>query len=181
MYAIGFLELTSIAQGIAAADAILKAANTELIFAHESCPGKYYILFRGETDAVQLALDAGVNVAQHHFVDSIVISNVHPDVIRAINQVSPAPINEALGVMEFFSVTAAIYAADAAVKASNVSIVNMRLGTGMCGKSFVTLSGDVGAVNEAVKAGASHAAAQGMLLASNIIARPSKALLESFY
>ena len=50
---IGFLELNSIAKGVEAADAILKAAETELLFARAGCPGKYYILFTGEVAAVK--------------------------------------------------------------------------------------------------------------------------------
>ena len=45
METIGFLELNSIAKGIEVADAVLKAAEVELISAKPSCPGKYHILF----------------------------------------------------------------------------------------------------------------------------------------
>ncbi|MFR7476243.1 BMC domain-containing protein [Frisingicoccus sp.] len=45
---VGFLELNSIAKGVEAADAILKAAQVELTFAKPVCPGKYSILFTGE-------------------------------------------------------------------------------------------------------------------------------------
>lgn len=53
---IGFLELNSIAKGVEAADAILKAADTRLLFAKAGCPGKYYILFTGEVAAVRSSL-----------------------------------------------------------------------------------------------------------------------------
>ena len=39
---IGFLELNSIAKGVEAADAMLKAAEVELISARPSCPGTMY-------------------------------------------------------------------------------------------------------------------------------------------
>ena len=42
---IGFLELNSIAKGIEAADAILKAAEVDLILAKPNCPSKYHVLF----------------------------------------------------------------------------------------------------------------------------------------
>lgn len=47
--------------------------------------------------------------------------------------------------MEFFSVTASVYAADAAVKAADVDLIDVRLGTGIGGKSFVVLTGEVAA------------------------------------
>ena len=150
---IGFLETNSIAKGIEAADAILKAAETELIFSRAGCPGKYYILFTGEVAAVNSSLEAGALIAGANTVDKCVIPRVHPQVIAAINAaVSPVETN-ALGVMEFFSVTAAVYASDAAVKAADVRLMDVRLGTGIGGKSFVVLTGEVAAVNEAGNCG----------------------------
>ena len=77
MYTIGFLELSSIAQGIEAADKILKAAETELIFAREGCPGKFYILFKGEVESVNTSMRIGAEAAGHYCVDSTEIPNVH--------------------------------------------------------------------------------------------------------
>ena len=136
---IGFLELNSIAKGVEAADLILKTAEVDLIFAKAGCPGKYYILFTGEVAAVKASLDAGVAIGGNHTVDSCVIPSVHPQVIKAINLAAEPGTPGAIGVMEFFSVTASVYAADAAVKAADVDLIDVRLGTGIGGKSFVLL------------------------------------------
>lgn len=54
MEAIGFLELNSIAKGIEAADAVLKAAETRLIYAKAGCPGQVYNpLFPGKWRRLQ--------------------------------------------------------------------------------------------------------------------------------
>ena len=103
---IGFLELNSIAKGVEAADLILKTAEVDLIFAKAGCPGKYYILFTGEVAAVKASLDAGAAIGGNHTVDSCVIPRVHPQVIEAINLAAEPGTPEAIGVMEFFSVTA---------------------------------------------------------------------------
>ena len=150
METIGFLELNSIALGVQAADAVLKAASVELIFARFGCPGKYYLLFCGEVAAVQASLEAGCAIGGDHVVDSCLIPRVHPQVIRAINMTSMPDSMRAVGVLEFFSVTASVYSADAAVKAADVDLVDLRLGTGIGGKSFVILTGEVAAVTEAV-------------------------------
>lgn len=146
---IGFLELNSIAKGVEAADLILKTAEVDLIFAKAGCPGKYYILFTGEVAAVKASLDAGAAIGGNHTVDSCVIPRVHPQVIKAINLAAEPGTPGAIGVMEFFSVTASVYAADAAVKAADVDLIDVRLGTGIGGKSFVVLTGEVAAVREA--------------------------------
>ena len=133
MQAIGFLEFNSIAKGIEAADAVIKAADVQLAFAKASCPGKYYLLFHGEVAAVQASLDAGAAIGGKHVVDHCVIPRVHPQVIQAIGMANMPEYNGAIGVMEFYSVTASIYGADAAVKAADVSLIDLRLGTGIGG------------------------------------------------
>ncbi|MGN1169479.1 MAG: BMC domain-containing protein [Acutalibacteraceae bacterium] len=176
---IGFLETNSIAKGIEAADAILKAAETELIFSRAGCPGKYYILFTGEVAAVNSSLEAGALIAGANTVDKCIIPRVHPQVIAAINAaVSPVETN-ALGVMEFFSVTAAVYASDAAVKAADVRLMDVRLGTGIGGKSFVVLTGEVAAVNEAVNCGINTDNAKGMVVSSVVIPNPRPEIFDS--
>ncbi|MFR2897956.1 BMC domain-containing protein [Hungatella sp.] len=59
MEAIGILESNSIAKGIEAADAILKAADTSLLFSKPRCPGKYTTLFYGDVAAVAASLEVG--------------------------------------------------------------------------------------------------------------------------
>ena len=178
MNAIGFLEFSSIAKGIESADAILKAANVELILANPTCPGKYGVLFSGEVAAVKSSLDAGVSAGGSSVIDSVVIPSIHPQVLRAVNLGAvPDEIN-AVGVMEFFSITAAVYSADAAVKAADVELIDVRLGLGIGGKSFVVLTGEVAAVSEAVKCGVA-AEGGGLLVASVVIPNPAPELFES--
>ncbi len=179
MQAIGFLEFNSIAKGIEAADAVIKAADVQLAFAKASCPGKYYLLFHGEVAAVQASLDAGAAIGGKHVVDHCVIPRVHPQVIQAIGMANMPEYNGAIGVMEFYSVTASIYGADAAVKAADVSLIDLRLGTGIGGKSFVTLTGDVAAVTESIRCGTTTPYAEGMLVSSVVIPNPAPELFQS--
>ena len=176
---IGFLELNSIARGIEAADIVLKTAEVELLFARAGCPGKYEILFTGEVAAVQASIEAGAAVGGEHTVDCCVIPRVHPQVIRAIHLANIPEQMNALGIMEFYSVTASVYGADAAVKAAEVDLIDVRLGTGIGGKSFVILTGEVEAVREAVSCGISTENAQGMLVSSVVIANPRREIFDS--
>lgn len=179
METIGFLELNSIAKGVEAADIVLKTAAVELVFARSGCPGKYYLLFTGEVAAVMSSIDAGRAVGGAHVVDYCVIPRIHPQVVRAINMTSMPESMRAVGVMEFFSVTASVYGADAAVKAADVDLIDVRLGTGIGGKSFVILTGEVAAVTEAVQAGVHTPNAEGMVVSSVVIPSPHPELLES--
>lgn len=178
MEAIGFLELSAIAKGMEAADAILKAANVELVYARPTCPGKYSVLFTGEVAAVRASLDAGAAIGGGMVVDSVVIPRIHPQVIRAIAMAAEAEDIRALGVMEFFSITAAVYGADAAVKAADVDLLEVRLGSGIGGKSFVTLTGEVAAVRAAIDAGVQAENVGGLLVSSVVIPAPHAQLFD---
>ncbi len=181
MDAIGFLEYNSIAKGIESADSALKAANIKLISAFAGCPGKYYFLFAGDVSAVDSALQAGEEVGGANVVDKTFIPRVHPDVIQAMTKSTALRQHGAVGIMEFFSVTASIFAADAAVKAADISLIEVRTGIGVGGKSFVTLCGEVSAVNAAVMAGTQGEEVRGMLINRVVIANPDEALLENLY
>ena len=151
-----------------------------MISASAGCPGKYYFLFCGKTAAVKEARSAGVEIGRENVVDSTVISNVHPDVIAAMARTTKPPIRDAVGVMEFFSVTAA-YAADAAAKAADITLIEIRCGLGIGGKAYVTLGGDVAAVKAAVSAGITPENAMGMLVGTSVIPNPDKKLFGSLF
>lgn len=179
MEAIGILESNSIAKGMEAADAVLKAADTALLYAKPVCPGKYTILFYGDVAAVNASLDAGAAVIDAHLVDSVVIPRIHPQVIQAISlSTAPDGVN-AVGVMEFFSVTAAVYAADAAAKAADVTLLDVRLGVGIGGKSFAVLTGEVAAVEEAVRCGMAAGEEKGLAVTSTVIPSPRKEIFDT--
>ena len=179
MEAIGILESNSIAKGIEAADAALKAADITLLYAKPVCPGKYTILFCGDVAAVDASLQAGEGVLDAHLVDSVTIPRVHPQVISAINlSTTPSEVN-AVGVMEFYSITAAVYAADAAAKAADVTLMEVRLGLGVGGKSFVVLTGEVAAVNESVQCGMACGEKKGLALSSVVIPSPRKEIFDA--
>lgn len=77
---------------------------------------------------------------------------------------------EALGMIETRGLLASIEAADAMLKAANVTLVGTeKIGSGLVS---VMVRGDVGAVNAAVEAGSSSAAKIGELVATHVIPRP---------
>ena len=77
---------------------------------------------------------------------------------------------EALGMVETRGLTAAIEAADAMVKAAEVSLIGTeKIGSGLVS---VMVRGDVGAVKAAVEAGAATASSLGELVATHVIPRP---------
>lgn len=77
---------------------------------------------------------------------------------------------EALGMVETRGLVASIEAADAMLKAANVTLVGTeKIGSGLVS---VMVRGDVGAVNAAVEAGSASASRLGELVATHVIPRP---------
>ena len=77
---------------------------------------------------------------------------------------------EALGMVETRGLVAAIEAADAMVKAAEVTLVGTeKIGSGLVS---VMVRGDVGAVKAAVEAGSAAATRLGEVIATHVIPRP---------
>ncbi len=77
---------------------------------------------------------------------------------------------QALGMVETKGLVAAIEAADAMVKAANVTLIGKeKIGSGLV---TVMVKGDVGAVKAAVDAGAGAAKRVGELYSVHVIPRP---------
>ncbi len=174
--AIGLVEMASIAKGIEVADAMLKASQVTLLEARTICPGKYIVMVSGDVSAVENSVRAGKTLAGSQIFDDFVIPNVHPAVITSIANSSSVTEMRALGVIEAFAVASLIVAADAAVKAGEVELIEIRIGMGIGGKSFVTLTGDVGSVKAAVAAGQQTTMEKGMLVEAVVIPSPHKDL-----
>ena len=174
---IGLIELTSIASGFLVCDAMLKAADVSLVLSRSICSGKYMVMVRGDVAAVQAAVSAGVAGARFSVIDSFVIPNLHEGVFPAISGATKIEVLEALGIVESFSVAALIEGADAAVKAANVVLIEIRLAMALGGKAFVTMTGDVAAVQSAVDAAAQVVGQKGMLVNKVVIPHPRPELL----
>jgi microcompartment protein CcmL/EutN len=81
-------------------------------------------------------------------------------------------VQPSLGLIETIGLTAAIEAADAAVKSANVVLVGYELTRGD-GMTVVKVQGEVGAVNAAIAAAAVAAARVGQVVSTRVIARPA--------
>lgn len=169
---IGLIELSSIAAGFLVADTMLKAGNVRLYLSRSICSGKYMVLVAGDASAVGSAVAGGAEAANGCLIDSFVITSVHPDVLTAIGRTQVAPPDGALGILESFNVATLIKAADAAAKSAPVQLLEVRLAMALGGKAFVTMTGDVAAVQTAVNAGRAVIADAGMLVNAVVIPRP---------
>lgn len=176
--ALGLIELRSIARGMKTTDAILKAADVELLRAHVVCPGKYIILVAGSISHVKNAVSIGQRVAPEIVVDHFILSNVHPSIFPAIMATTEIEKVKAIGVIETFTLAASIVAADLAVKAAPVELIEIRLPFAMGGKAFTVFTGEVSAVRSAVNTAAERLKDEGVIDSFEVIPSPHKDLIE---
>jgi len=174
---VGLIELSSIAAGFEVCDAMLKTADVDLILARTICSGKYMVLVRGDVAAVRSSVDAGTRAGDFSVIDTFVIPNLDESIFPAISGTTKIEALEALGIIESFSVASLIEGADAAVKAANVKLIEIRLAMALGGKAFVSLTGSVADVRSAVEAGAARIAEKGLLVNKVVIPQPRHELL----
>lgn len=116
---------------------------------------------------------AGETIVSEFLADTFMIANVHDAIFPAINCAGQILNLQALGVIETFSVASCIEASDAAVKSADIDLIELRCATGLAGKSFVTLTGDIGSVDAAVAAGMTAVENKGLVHSHAVIASPS--------
>jgi microcompartment protein CcmL/EutN len=141
---IALVETNSVATGILAGDTMVKKAVVQLLEARAICPGKY-------------------------MVDQLLLPNVHLSVFPALMSATPPRGDEALGIIETVTAAVCIVAADAAAKATDVQLLEIRLANGLGGKSFVLMEGTVADVEAAVAAGVELVKHEGLLVRQVII------------
>lgn len=81
-------------------------------------------------------------------------------------------MRQSLGLVEIQGLAAAVVAADAMVKAANITLLGLERANGM-GYHTIKVTGDVGAVNAAVNVGKQIGIDHGKLVSYKVIARPS--------
>lgn len=115
-----------------------------------------------DVDANLIAPPAGLLAADAQ------LSSPHP----------PLAMNQAIGLVETRGLIAQIEAADAMLKAANVTLVKQI----QIGGAYITtiIQGDVGSVRAAVDAGAAAASKVGELICAHVIPRPQPGLMENF-
>lgn len=174
---IGLLELTSVASGFQALDAMLKTARVEVLLARSICSGKYLILVAGDVASVTAAVQAGAKTEPLAVVNSDLIARVHEKVFPAIGGATVPQMRGAFGCVETFSVVTGIRCADAACKAADVDLIELRAAMALGGKAFLTMTGDVGAVSAGVAAAKAVASEEGLLVNAVVIPGPHPELL----
>ena len=175
--ALGVLELGTIARGVVAADAALKRAPAVLLSSRAVSGGKHLVMLEGGVAEVSEALAAGALAAGEHLLDRVELAAADVQVWPMLGApVTPPdwsadPTAEAVAIIETRTVCAAIAAADAACKAADVAVQDVRFAVDLAGKAYFTLTGSLDSIEAAALA--AREAADTKLVGAELIAHPS--------
>jgi len=151
-------EFHSVVHGVYAADAIAKGSPIDLLYTGTTHPGKYVVLVAGDTGSVEVASSV-VQAMDVGLIDHVFLPDIAPSVVDAMVRSDDAARTEAeaVGLVETDTIASGVDAADAAVKAADVSLAALRLADGINGKAYLVVEGLVGDVGAAVDAGVQRA------------------------
>lgn len=180
--ALGLLELSSVARGVVVADAALKRAPAVLLSSRTLSGGKHLVVLEGDVASVEEAMAAGRAAAGDLLVDRVELPMADAQVWPMLAEGGVvAPVDwsgdgaaEAVAIVETRTVCATIGAADAACKAAEVTVRDVRLAVDLHGKAVFTFTGALPAVDAA--ADAAREAASDRLVLLERIAQPAPEL-----
>lgn len=176
---IGMIEYKTVSSGVQAADLMVKTAEVDVVEAETVCPGKYIAIISGELSAVKSAVENAKTTYPTQFIDSFVLGNPHESIFPAITGTSEVKEIKSLGILETYDAAKIIVAADVAAKTADVELIEIRVARGMCGKSYMMITGEVAAVTAAIERARDAVTEDGMFLDSSVIARPDKKICDS--
>lgn len=152
--ALGVIELASIARGVVVVDAMVKKAPVTIHSTRPVSPGKHVIVAVGGVAEIEEAMAAGLEAAGDRLVDRLLLPHVHPQLPPRLDGTAAThPGYDSVGVLEVASVAGTLAAADAALKAADVTLVELRLAVGIGGKGYFSLSGKLEEIQAAAEAG----------------------------
>lgn len=180
--ALGILELEHIARGVLVADAICKRTEIQILASRPISGGKHLIYLRGDVAEMEEAMDVGRNVAGTSLLDSLFLPMADaqlwpaiPDSMDARGWTSDVIVSAA--IVETSTICALLAAMDAACKVTEITVRDVRLGVGIMGKAFFTMTGELEDVQAA--ADAARNVAEQRLLALEVIPAPANEIVGS--
>jgi len=176
--ALAIVEFSDIPAGIFATDALLKKAPIAFVKCGTITRGRYLALFGGSTASVEEAMAEALAQGGDAVLDRLLLADVHPRVYDAILGTPRAGGNGSLAIIETDTVASNVRAAEAALKATSVDLLEIRLAdSGLSGKGVSLYLGPLHEIEEAVAVAARALDAHGLAARSRIIPAPHDSLL----
>lgn len=179
--ALGLIEFCKIPTGMFFLDQMNKNNHIKTLYSATVCPGKFIALIEGDHSAVTEAITM-VEKNSESLIDTFILGNPSEDILKGVmGATKEKGDSDSFGVVEGFSVASIIEAADIAIKATQVNLLDLRLAKGMCGKSYFLIAGSLSEVSTSVEVACEFLKNKGMLIDSTIISNPSEETVENIF
>ena len=152
MNSIGSIEFRSICKGIEVSNEMVKRNGVDVSYAKSICPGKFLIIFSGDTSDVEDAVKLGLELGDKFVVDHFVINRVHDQIVNALkNKYETKDIDgKAVGVVETNKVCSGIRALDKSLKSGDVNLIKLQIAFAIGGKVVYMVSGSVSSIEHSI-------------------------------
>lgn len=176
--AVAIIEFLDIPAGIQATDALLKKAPIAFLKNGTITRGRYLTVIGGTTASVEEAYEEGLFWGAGCVIDKIFLPDVHPGVFDAMFGRRARSRGGAWAVIETSSVSANVRAAEAALKGTPVSLIEIRLADdGLAGKGLSIYEGDLHDIEAAVDIASAFMKRAGVEFSHRILTAPHEALV----
>jgi microcompartment protein CcmL/EutN len=171
--AIAVVEFSSIADGIYTTDAILKKAPIAMIKSGTVSGGRYLTIFGGTTGSVGESLSEALVIGAGSVLDHAFLPDVHAKVHDAALGKRSECAREAVAILETDTIAANVRAAEAAIKGTEVVLVEIRLAEyEMSGKAISVYNGELHEIESAMAIANDTLRGRSAFTHHRIIARP---------
>ncbi len=174
--ALALLELSSIARGYRALDALVKEAPVRVIEANLIEPGRFLILTGGAVADVEASHRVGRAVAGEDVLDELVLPFAHAALWAGLGGQTigrdQAEKLDTVGIVEGACIAGVLEACDRALKDADVALAGLRVAIALGGKGFFVVHGTQDAVEAAVATGAGVLSRRQKRVREEVVARP---------
>lgn len=150
--ALALLDIGDVPTGLRVLDALSKEAPVRVLNAGTIQDGRYLVLFGGEVEAVNFAFAKALELAGRSLVDQVLLPDAEPRLLPAFLDAAvrwPAP-GDTLGALQSATPPTMLRALEAALKGTDVELVQLRIGDGLGGKAIAMLWGQTAEVEAAM-------------------------------
>lgn len=184
--ALAFFEFSSIARGLFLTDQAIKKAPIQVLVSQPVSSGKHILLFQGDIASVEESYRVVDTLSEGTLLKKTFIPGIHPDLQEFLESGWPPEVTnipsafDSIAIIESLHLSAAILAADKALKISPVQLCKLKLGQGIGGKAYFIISGGLDDIQASLAASEDILKSLESFVRSDLIPNPDREAMPFF-
>jgi microcompartment protein CcmL/EutN len=171
------IESSSVSVGYKAMDEMVKMSGINIFSSGIRNPGRFLLMAEADEASLKAAYDIGVEICGQWLVDSVILYNIVPEVLRTIDKLNKNVKINTLGIVEVKTMASTILCADVACKSADVEIVKLTISDQMHGAGFFAISGETSDMEAAIEASVRVACEAKVFINSSMFQNPDEKLI----